>query len=68
LTAYVNGQRQGVISERPFCLGDTISSETRSSTFCPVLDIEAEIKLAFSSVSKDDASIVQEMKDLGLKR
>jgi alcohol-forming fatty acyl-CoA reductase len=68
LSAYVNGQRQGVISERPFCLGDTISSETRSSTDCPVLDIEEEIKLAFSSMSKDDTSVVQVMKDLGLKR
>lgn len=35
---------------------------------CPVLDIEAEIKLAFSSTTKDDASDIQEMKDLGLKR
>ncbi|KAJ4796456.1 Fatty acyl-CoA reductase [Rhynchospora pubera] len=67
-TAYVNGQRQGAILERPFGLGDTIASEISSSNYCPVLDIEEEIKLAFSSTAKDDASNVQEMKDLGLKR
>ncbi|OEL26707.1 Fatty acyl-CoA reductase 2 [Dichanthelium oligosanthes] len=72
-TAYVNGQRQGLVLEKPFRMGDTIakelgSSEHKSST---VLDIEAEIKLAFDYSrrhSVGSASFAQEMKDLGLER
>lgn len=72
-TAYVNGQRQGLVLEKPFRMGDTIakeleSSEQKSST---VLDIEAEIKLAFDYSrrhSVDSASFAQEMKGLGLQR
>ncbi|PAN51401.1 hypothetical protein PAHAL_9G591500 [Panicum hallii] len=72
-TAYVNGQRQGLVLEKPFRMGDTIakelgSSEDKGST---VLDIEAEIKLAFGYSrrhSSDSASFAQEMKDLGLER
>ncbi|XP_072977375.1 fatty acyl-CoA reductase 2, chloroplastic-like isoform X2 [Typha angustifolia] len=71
-TAYVNGQRQGRILEKPFCIGDTISGETSSSKssgkFTQMLDIEAEIKLAFGSRRTSDASLIQEMKDLGLER
>ncbi|KAG2543183.1 fatty acyl-CoA reductase 2, chloroplastic-like [Panicum virgatum] len=71
-TAYVNGQRQGLVLEKPFRMGDTIakdqlgrsSEEDKGST---VLDIEAEIKLAFG-YSSDSASFAQEMKDLGLER
>lgn len=68
LTAYVNGQRKGVVLERPFSLGDTISSEMNSSVKSPVLDIETEIILAFSSMTKDSASNVPNLKDLGLRR
>ncbi|CAN6313927.1 unnamed protein product [Urochloa humidicola] len=74
-TAYVNGQRQGLVLEKPFRMGDTIakelvgsSAEHESNT---VLDIEAEIKLAFDYSrrhSVDSASFAQEMKDLGLER
>jgi len=56
-------------------MGDTIakelgrsSEEDKGST---VLDIEAEIKLAFGYSrrhSSDSASFAQEMKDLGLER
>ncbi|OAY80869.1 Fatty acyl-CoA reductase 2, partial [Ananas comosus] len=72
-TAYVNGQRQGRILEKPFRIGDTITKETNLSKSAakhtPMLDIEAEIKLAFDSRrNSSDASAVQEMKDLGLKR
>ncbi|KAM0849862.1 hypothetical protein ACQ4PT_053474 [Festuca glaucescens] len=74
-TAYVNGQRQGVVLEKPFRLGDTIGKESGSSDSSDqhknaVLDIEAEIKLAFDSRrhSDDSASFSQEMKDLGLER
>jgi len=72
----VNGQRQGLVLEKPFRMGDTIakdqlgrsSEEDKGST---VLDIEAEIKLAFGYSrrhSSDSASFAQEMKDLGLER
>ncbi|KAJ3673830.1 hypothetical protein LUZ60_005822 [Juncus effusus] len=67
-TAYVNGQRQGVVSEKPFLQGDTISSEIRSENQNPILDIEEEIKLAFKSALKNDASTSQDMKELGLER
>ncbi|KAH0467193.1 hypothetical protein IEQ34_004431 [Dendrobium chrysotoxum] len=72
-TAYVNGKRQGRVLEKPFCIGDSIAKEIishkLSAESIPSLDIEAEIRLAFSSrKSSDDASLMQEMKDLGLKR
>ncbi|ONK59681.1 uncharacterized protein A4U43_C08F9250 [Asparagus officinalis] len=72
-TAYVNGQRQGRVLEKAFCIGDTIAREKNSSEFSensmPLLDIEAEIKFAFSSsVTNSNSSSVQEMKDLGLAR
>jgi len=76
MTAYVNGQRQGRVLEKPFCIGDTIARDTVSSEFSgksmPLLDIEAEIKLAFASgntsTTSKASSSVQEMKDLGLAR
>ncbi|XBH56048.1 hypothetical protein VPH35_077972 [Triticum aestivum] len=70
-TAYVNGQRQGLILEKPFCLGDTITKGIGSSDFSAhqntMLDIEAEIKLAFDSRrhSSASASVTQEMEELG---
>ncbi|KAG8095988.1 hypothetical protein GUJ93_ZPchr0013g37008 [Zizania palustris] len=73
-TAYVNGQRQGVVLEKPFHLGDTIAKELRSSDSSEhqntMLDIEAEIKLAFDHRrhGDDSASFSEEMKDLGLER
>lgn len=73
ISAYVNGQTQGVVLEKPFRLGDTIrkdSSDSSEQHKNPMLDIEAEIKLAFDSRrhSDDSASFSQEMKDLGLER
>ncbi|KAL6902412.1 hypothetical protein ACP4OV_005288 [Aristida adscensionis] len=72
-TAYVNGQRQGLVLEKPFRMGDSIARELGSSDShksTAVLDIEAEIKLAFDHRrhSDDSASFAQEMKDLGLER
>jgi fatty acyl-CoA reductase len=71
----VNGQRQGLVLEKPFRMGDTIAKELasseHSSSSSTVLDIEAEIKLAFDYSrrrSVDSASFAQEMKDLGLER
>ncbi|KAK6941971.1 Fatty acyl-coenzyme A reductase, NAD-binding domain [Dillenia turbinata] len=60
-TAYVNGQRQGRIMEKPFRIGDSIVGEK--------LDIEAEIKLALDSqVAFEDNVMAQKMKELGLER
>ncbi|KAL6649285.1 hypothetical protein ACP70R_013509 [Stipagrostis hirtigluma subsp. patula] len=73
-TAYVNGQRQGLVLEKPFRMGDSIAKELGGSGSSEqnrtVLDIEAEIKLAFNSRrhSDDSACFAQEMKDLGLER
>ncbi|KAM0943970.1 putative oxidoreductase [Dioscorea sansibarensis] len=72
-TAYVNGQRQGNIPEKPFCIGDTIASETlppSSENSTRVLDVDGEIKLASQCLSTEscDASLMQKMKNLGLER
>ncbi|CAL4969405.1 unnamed protein product [Urochloa decumbens] len=76
-TAYVNGERRGVVLDKPFRLGDSIANEILgfpdSSEHIKngVLDIEAESKLAFGSRRQSDDSaclIAKEMKDLGLKR
>lgn len=72
----MNGQRQGLVLEKPFHMGDTIAKELGSSSGSsegqniPVLDIEAEIKLAFHSRRDlhDSPSFAQEMIDLGLER
>ncbi|KAK6945410.1 Fatty acyl-coenzyme A reductase, NAD-binding domain [Dillenia turbinata] len=67
-TAYVNGQRQGRIMEKPFCVGDNIVGENLISE-TPKLDIEAEIKLALDSrVAFEDNVMAQKMKQLGLER
>ncbi|KAL9155340.1 hypothetical protein ABFS82_10G175400 [Erythranthe guttata] len=56
-TAYVNGQRQGKIMEKPFCFGQSIHTSS-----LPKLSIEDEIKL----VSQSNES--QKMKELGKHR
>ncbi|KAH7554239.1 hypothetical protein JRO89_XS12G0140500 [Xanthoceras sorbifolium] len=74
LTAYVNGQRQGRISEKPFSMGDSIARENfisskTSSTFIPTLDVENEIELAFKSKEASvDTEVAQNLKELGLER
>lgn len=71
--AYVNGQRQGRIMEKPFCMGDIIGGESFTSEapprVLPTLDIEAEIELALDSKkSFKGGTLVQKMKELGLER
>lgn len=70
-TAYVNGQRQGRIMEKPFGIGDSIAREIFqiSSGSLPTLDIESEMKLA-SDLKKDSEVdlVAQKMKELGLER
>lgn len=68
-TAYVNGQRQGRIMEKPFSSGYSIASEVLNSE-SSMLDVESEIRLvldlerAFEGTSLE----TQKMKQLGLQR
>uniref|UniRef100_A0A7N0VJJ0 Fatty acyl-CoA reductase n=1 Tax=Kalanchoe fedtschenkoi TaxID=63787 RepID=A0A7N0VJJ0_KALFE len=70
-TAYVNGEREGVVLEKPFRIGESIAAERARSdaerSSIPVLDIEAEIKLA-SRVCDNNDSCCQKMRDLGEER
>lgn len=71
----MNGQRQGKIMEKPFCMGDSIAKENlvisknAQRLLVPTLDVENEIKLAFQSkqVSTEN-ELTQKMKELGLER
>ncbi|PHT37045.1 Fatty acyl-CoA reductase 2 [Capsicum baccatum] len=72
-TAYVNGQRQGRIMEKPFCSGDSITKETLSAgvhkNSFSSLNVEDEIKLILESKQAIEDNIVsQKMKELGLER
>ncbi|EOY09601.1 Jojoba acyl CoA reductase-related male sterility protein [Theobroma cacao] len=72
-TAYVNGQRQGRIMEKPFDIGDCIARENLISettpTSIPELDVEDELLLALNSKKGfDDTEVAQKMKELGLER
>ncbi|PIA60018.1 hypothetical protein AQUCO_00400712v1 [Aquilegia coerulea] len=72
-TEYVNGRRQGVVSEKPFYLGENIAREKASlespGRSIPVLDVEAEIKMGFDARYAFQGNMVtQKMKDLGLER
>ncbi|KAI3417727.1 Fatty acyl-CoA reductase, partial [Psidium guajava] len=71
-TAYVNGERQGKIMEKPFCVGDSIVRESYGAeppTSLPQLDVEREIHLALESKkASEDHAVAQKMKELGLNR
>ncbi|KAF5184925.1 Fatty acyl-coa reductase [Thalictrum thalictroides] len=72
-TAYTNGQRRGIISEKPFHNGDSITreragEESPMSSF-PVLEVEAQIKMALVAKDAfDDNTVTQKMKDFGMER
>ncbi|GAB2221519.1 hypothetical protein Droror1_Dr00012703 [Drosera rotundifolia] len=72
-TAYVNGQRQGTVLERPFRWGESITMEcfeTRNSiSLLPVLDVEHEVHLALKSgEDSKDREAKHRMIELGLER
>ncbi|XP_030972093.1 fatty acyl-CoA reductase 2-like [Quercus lobata] len=72
-TAYVNGERQGLIMEKPFHIGQTIAEESATSETLPksipVLDIIAEIELASDlKLFVHENVVAQKMKELGLQR
>ncbi|XP_010520001.1 PREDICTED: fatty acyl-CoA reductase 2-like [Tarenaya hassleriana] len=67
-TAYVNGQRQGRIMEKPFSMGDCIETENFTHG-TPFLDVEKEMMLASDAINGfQDHEEAQKMKDLGLER
>ena len=68
--AYVNGQRQGRIMEKPFSMGDCIATENFMEGNRRALDIDKEMKLALDAARKgtQDQDEAQKMKDLGLER
>ncbi|XP_024024401.1 fatty acyl-CoA reductase 2 [Morus notabilis] len=72
-TAYVNGQRQGRIMEKPFRIGETIAGEKFISETppgrLPMLDVKNEMKLAWTSKEAfENNAMTQKMKELGLQR
>ncbi|CAN6893986.1 unnamed protein product [Brassica oleracea var. botrytis] len=69
-TAYVNGQRQGRIMEKPFSMGDCIATENFLEGNRKALDVDREMKLALDAARKgtQDQEKAQKMKDLGLER
>ncbi|KAJ6425732.1 hypothetical protein OIU84_026332 [Salix udensis] len=73
-TAYVNGQRQGRIMEKPFRFGDCIARENpiiseSTPRFPPALDIEYEMNLALGAKEAFQKNeVTQKMKELGLER
>ncbi|XAR54295.1 Long-chain-fatty-acyl-CoA reductase [Bertholletia excelsa] len=69
-TAYVNGERRGIVQEKPFYKGQSIATERETVDMAvPVLDVDAEIKLALESTQEvQDNSTIQSMKQMGLER
>lgn len=69
ITAYVNGQREGRVLERPFHVGESIARErltTESSVnSLPELDVEAEMELIGAS---QENLMAKKMKEMGLDR
>ncbi|PIN20433.1 Acyl-CoA reductase [Handroanthus impetiginosus] len=68
-TAYVNGQRQGRIMEKPFCLGQSCmqddQSKRRQPSLLPKLSVEDEINLVLESKQAlEDHSLHQKMKKI----
>ncbi|EEF27960.1 Male sterility protein, putative [Ricinus communis] len=72
-SAYANGPRKGIIMEKKFSMGDTITGEKSNSenrsTSLPILNVEKEIQLAFDAIDTfQDNSLTQNLKKLGLER
>ncbi|KAJ4823884.1 Fatty acyl-CoA reductase 2 [Turnera subulata] len=72
-TAYVNGQRQGRIMEKPFSMGDCIAKENflseSTAGFLPSLDVKSEIDMAINlKKAFQEFEVAQKMRELGLDR
>uniref|UniRef100_A0A7N0VI45 Fatty acyl-CoA reductase n=1 Tax=Kalanchoe fedtschenkoi TaxID=63787 RepID=A0A7N0VI45_KALFE len=70
-TAYANGEREGIIIEKPLRMGDSVEAagcDGGLSSF-EALDVDAEMKLASSvAASTEKDMVTQKMKELGLQR
>ncbi|KAF5187518.1 Fatty acyl-coa reductase [Thalictrum thalictroides] len=72
-TAYVNGERQGIVLEKPFYKGDSIAREKAASENpmrpFPRLDVEGEVKMALdASKAFQDNIVAKKMKEYGWQR
>ncbi|KAJ0816470.1 putative oxidoreductase [Helianthus annuus] len=69
-TAYVNGQRQGIIMEKPFSAGESIARESlRYGNHMPKLNVEDEITMVLElKKSLGENALAQKLKDIGLER
>ncbi|KAF2319328.1 hypothetical protein GH714_014833 [Hevea brasiliensis] len=69
-SAYVNGERKGIILEKPFDLGQSIAEKTIPQVSVPRLDVSAEMKLASDMIEsfEDNIGGAQNMRDLGWER
>ncbi|KAI3470306.1 hypothetical protein Pfo_026969 [Paulownia fortunei] len=70
-TAYVNGEKEGIILEKPLTMGENRrkeSGETSSSLF-PRLDVADEVNLALRScTASTNYDVTKDMKRLGMER
>ncbi|KAM3233310.1 hypothetical protein P3L10_018669 [Capsicum annuum] len=72
-TAYVNGEREGIILEKPFTMGESITKEkiTSISPFTNFPSLHADNEMDLVSKLKNNITnngLEQIMKDLGLER
>ncbi|KAK9068571.1 hypothetical protein SSX86_012686 [Deinandra increscens subsp. villosa] len=69
-TAYVNGQRQGKIMEKPFKVGESIARESlKYGNHIPKLNVEDEIKMVLElKKSLGENVSAQKLKELGVER
>lgn len=69
----MNGQRQGKIIEKPFCIGESIAGESvvngNQESSVPKLNVEDEMEMVLSAKQGlQDGEMAQKMKELGLER
>lgn len=72
--AYVNGQRQGRVMEKPFCVGDSIARESHAfskpgASTLPKLDVQDELESVLDrKQGLEGNALAQNMKALGSER
>lgn len=67
---YVNGEKEGIILEKPLIMGENGRNDECSSSSYPRLDVSDEINLALKSCSKATSNydMTKDMKRLGMER
>ena len=71
--AYVSGEREGMIMEKPFQMGESIAKEKATSELpplsYPLLNVDSELEIALDSKVAFEGNLEnQKMKELGLER